>query len=136
VASWKAEFRLVTLYKVSLDVDLYLGTGSSLVVKFYTYGGGYENENVFWSGTTPTYVVKFDNIPHPQGNSVKKSKLVLTDDGGNEIATLASFVVTRGVLWGRILEIMNRWPFAPSGERAALWDEVIGIMNGWPFAPA
>jgi len=36
-----AKFSLVTLYEISLDVDLYLTIGSKLVVKFYTYGDAF-----------------------------------------------------------------------------------------------
>ncbi|MDI6820529.1 MAG: hypothetical protein QMC89_06480, partial [Candidatus Hodarchaeaceae archaeon] len=57
------------------------------------------------------------------------------DNTENVISTLASFVVMRGVLWGRILEIKPRWPFAGVDERSALWTEITGIKGKWPFAP-
>jgi len=134
----KAEFSLTTLYKVALDMDFYLTTGSKLVVKFYTYGDAYENENVFWSGTAPAHVVKFENVRHPENIGVKKVRLDLTTDNTEDvISTLATFTVTRSILFGRVVDIyVNEWPFASPEERSVLYSEIVDIyVTAWPFAP-
>ena len=132
----KAEFSLTTLYIVALDVNFYLGTGSKLVAKFYTYGDAYENESVFWSGITPAQVVKFENVPHPDNIGVKKVRLDLTtDDTENVIQTVATFIVTRDILNGRLVEIYLEWPFASPERRNVLNSEIVDIYLQWPFAP-
>jgi len=132
----KAEFSLTTLYIAALDVDFYIGTGSKLVVKFYTYGDAYENESIFWSGTTPTQVVKFENVPHPDNIGVKKARLDLTtDDTDNVISTVATFIVARNALFGRLTEIYLEWPFADANRRNVLFAEITDIYLQWPFAP-
>jgi len=131
----KANFSLATLYKVSLDFDAYLGEGSKLVAKFYKYDNTYQAENIVWSGTTPAHVAFMDNIPHPLGDAVERVTLFLTDNEGNVISTLASFTVTRGDLWNRLMEIRRTWPYATLPERDALWTELIGIRRQWPYAP-
>jgi len=132
----KAEFSLVTLYQVSLDVDLYLENGSKLVVKFYTYENAFENENVIHVFTPPLHVEENMNVPHPGNIMVKRARLDLTyDNTENVISTIASFIVTKGILWGRLGEITSRWPYAPSGEKDALWKEIGDISSQWPYAP-
>jgi hypothetical protein len=134
--SASVEFDLATLYEVGLSVSARLTEGSKLVVKFYTYAGSYQGENVVWSGPTPDNVNFSITVPHPENKPVENVRLDLTyDNTENVISTIASFIVTRGVLWGRILEIMNRWPFAPAAEKEALWGEIVAIMGRWPFAP-
>ncbi|MDI6820298.1 MAG: S8 family serine peptidase [Candidatus Hodarchaeaceae archaeon] len=131
------EFDLVTLHEVGLSVSARLTDGSKLVVKFYTYGGSYQGENVVWSGPTPDNVSFSTIVPHPENKAIEKVRLDLTyDNTENVISTLASFVVTRSALWGRILEIKSRWPFASLEERADLWSEILAIKGRWPFAPA
>ena len=132
----KAEFSLVTLYKAGLDVDLYLGMGSSLIVKFYTYVGDYQAENVVWSGTTPDNVNFSKTVPHPLGGVVQHVRLVLAAETGAEIATVASFTVTRDDLFGRIMEIKGLWPIASPDERNTLFQEIMDIKGVWPFAPS
>jgi len=131
----KAEFSLITLYKVSLDVDIYLGEGSRLVVKFYTYGGAYQGENIVWSGATPDHVIFSENVPHPSNEPVENATLVLTDNAGNVITTITSFVVRRSTLMARLLEIDLRWPYASYAEKSALMKEIQDIDIQWPYAP-
>jgi len=132
----KAEFSLVTIYKVGLDVDLQLENGSKLVVKFYTYGCEYRCENVVWEGTTPAHVAFVENVPHPENRPVEKVTLVLTmDNTEDEISTITSFVVTVDDLWTRLGEISSRWPYAPPGERDNLWKEIADLSAQWSFAP-
>jgi hypothetical protein len=128
----KVEFKLENLYKVSLDVDLWLENGSELVVKFC----GYDNltlggENVFWSDNTPAHVVKFENVPHPLGEPVKIAKLVRRPPE----YFITSFTVTQDHLFERIVDILGQWPDATPTERNALWNEIIDILGQWPDAP-
>ena len=131
----KAEFSLVTLYKVRLDVDFYFATGSRLVVKFYTYGGAYEGENIVWSGTTPDTVIFSEIVPHPGNEPIENATLVLTDNAGNVITTITSFVVHRSDLMKRIAEIDMLWPYASLEERSVLMAEIAAIDVQWPYAP-
>ena len=132
----KAEFSLVTLYIAALDLDYYLTTGTKLVVKFYTYGDAYENESLFWSGTAPDHVVKFENVPHPDNIGVKKARLDLTTDNTEDvISTVATFIVTRDILNGRLVQIYLEWPFASPDRRNVLMSEIVDIYLQWPFAP-
>jgi hypothetical protein len=132
----KAEFSLVTFYKVGLDVDFYFGMGSDLIVKFYTYGGVYQAENVVWSGSTPDNVNFSKIVSHPMGKVVEHVRLVLIDETGAEIATVVSFTVTKNGLFGRIMEIKGLWPFASPDEQDALFQEIMDIKGVWPFAPS
>lgn len=132
----KAEFSLATLYEVGLDFDDYLENGSKLVVKFYTYADTYQDENVVWSGTTPDHVSFSKTVPRPQGLTVEKARLDLTTDNTeNVISTIATFTVTRNVLFGRLTAIYLEWPFADLPRRNALAAEIAAIYLQWPFAP-
>ena len=138
VLSSKAEFSLVTLYKVGLDAKLYLENGLKLVVKFYTYGDVFENENVFWSGTTPAHVEENENVPHPENIGAKKVRLDLTtDDTENVISTLSTFIVHKVDLEARFLEIPFYWSMALPGsqERLDLETEFMEIPFYWSGAP-
>jgi len=134
----KAEFSLVTLYQVSLDVNLYLKEGSKLVVKFYTYENTFENESVIEEfPSLPWHVEENENVPHPDGIRVKRARLDLTGDNTeNVISTIASFVVGRDDLWSRLMGIRGEWPYAGTSERDALWKEIMGIRGQWPYAPS
>jgi len=134
-------FKLENLYKVSLDVNLWLENGSRLVVKFYRYDNAYQAENLFWEGTAPAQVVKAENVPHPRSaegypwGTVQKATLVATDEFGNEIQIVENFTVHRSHLWNRLIGIRAEWVYAPPSERDALWRELIGIRAQWPYAP-
>jgi len=131
-----AEFSLVTLYEVALDLDLWLDNGSRLVVKFYTWTGAYQAENIVWSGTTPARVVMLENVPHPENKAVKEARLVLTTDNTEDvISTIATFTVTRSTLNGRLVAIYLEWPFASPERRNVLMKEITDIYLQWPFAP-
>ena len=131
------EFSLATLYKVGLDAKLYLENGSKLVVKFYTYGDIFENENVFWSGATPAHVKENEDVPHPSGIGVKKARLVLTtDDTENVIATVASFTVRKVDLEIRFTEIPLEWALASPAGKVALEIEFSQIPLYWALAPS
>jgi len=132
----KAEFGLATLYKISLNLDVYLVNGSRLVLKFYTYANAYQAESLIWSSATPAHVVLFENVPHPENKPVEKARLVLTDEVGVEIATLATFTVTRDILVSRVVAIyVLEWPFASLPKRDVLAKELTDIYMKWPYAP-
>jgi parallel beta-helix repeat protein len=130
-----AEFGLTTLYGVSLDLNIYLGEGSRLVVKFYTWAGPFQAENVVWSGVTPAHVVLLMNVSHPENTAVQNATLVSTDDMGNVISTIASFTVTRDDLFMRIMAIKGEWPL-PDADQDALFQEIMDIKGVWPIAPS
>jgi hypothetical protein len=130
------KFSLVTLYEVSLDVDLYLPIGSKLIVKFYTYADAYEGENLLWSGATPQRVIILENLPHPDNKPVKKAMLVLADNEGSVVQTMESFIVRRDDLIARISEIKGEWPYASPVEKSVLISEISGIKGQWPYAPS
>jgi len=134
----KAEFSLAALYEVNLDLDIYIESGSKLVVKFYTWGDDFEAENIVWSGTTPDRVVLLDDIPHPQGKAVKKVRLDLTtDDTENVISTIASFTVCRLDLAIRFSEIPSEWLLAQTPEeKLALAIEFSEVPAYWLLAPS
>ena len=133
----KAEFSLATLYKVTLDLDFYLHTGAMIVAKFYTYADAYDNESIVWNGTTPTQLSLSENIPHPENKAVENVRLDLTTDNTeNVIATIGSFVVRRDDLFGRMMAIKGRWPYASPDERNALFQEIMDMKGQWPIAPS
>ena len=135
-----ATFKLENLYKVNLYKDnLWLCKGSKLAVKFYTYENTFENEIVIHENfTLPWKVIpENENVPHPSGIGVKRARLDLTGDNTeNVISTIASFVVNRDILWGRLIGIRTEWPFASPPERDSLWKELMGIRGQWPYAPS
>jgi len=137
--SGSATFRLENLYAVNLYKDLRLYDGKKLVVKFYTYDNLFENESVIHENfTLPWRVVpENENVAHPSGIGVKRARLDLTSDNTeNVISTIATFVVTKDVLWGRLVGIRGEWPYADPPTRDALWKELMGIRGQWPYAPS
>jgi len=132
----KAEFSLITKFKVALDMDFFLSTGSKLVVRFYNHGNIFENENVIESFVPPVQLVKSWIIPHPENIGVKKIRLDLTTDNIEDvIATITTFTVTQGDLWARLVQIYLEWPFASFERREVLNAEIVDIYLQWPFAP-
>jgi hypothetical protein len=124
-----------TLYEVEVDVDnTYLHEGSKLIVKFYTWTGDYQAENVVWAGTTPTYVDLHENIRNPAG-TVENARLVLTDDMGSIILTLTSFTVRREHLGARVAQIRLMWRGGTPAERSAWGSEVAEIRLRWRNTP-
>ncbi|MBA7616798.1 hypothetical protein ES703_24098 [subsurface metagenome] len=136
----KAIFGLVNLSKISLDADLYLGQGSKLVVKFYTWGGDYQGGTVVWSGTTPDHVILLDNILHPLQPLVwvwvEKVVLVLTDAEGTTISTISTFIVRKIDLEIRFVKIVSEWFLAPPADRITLEIEFSAIPGKWFLAPS
>jgi len=134
-------FKLENLYKVSLDLNLWLENGSRLVVKFYGYDNTYQAESLFWEGTAPAQVVKAENVPHPRSaegypwGTVQKAALVATDNLGNEIQVVDNFTVFRSHLWNRLSDIRVEWSYISPLERVALWKELTDIRLQWPYAP-
>jgi len=131
-----ATFELENLYKVSLNLDLYLGSGSKLVVKFYEWTNVYQAENVFENVEPPENVVKFDNVAHPQSKAVEITMLVLTGENTeNVISTIATFTVRGSTLMGRLVDIDMEWPYASPERRSVLMAEIAAIDVQWPYAP-
>jgi len=134
-------FKMENLYKVSLDVNLWLENGSRLVVKFYRYDNTYQAESLFWEGTTPAQVVKAENVPHPRSfegypwGTVQRAVLVVTDNLGIEIQVVDNFTVLRSHLWNRLMGIRREWPYASPSGRDALWREFMDFRMQWPYAP-
>jgi len=130
-----AVFSVVDLYTVNVEKILYLNQGSKLVVKFYTYGDAFENENVIENFVPPWLVEENESARHPEGIGVKKARLDLTaDNTENVISTIATFTTTRSYLIGRISAIKSKWPFALIPERSILIKEISDIKAIWPFA--
>ncbi|MFQ6129866.1 MAG: PQQ-binding-like beta-propeller repeat protein [Candidatus Hadarchaeaceae archaeon] len=134
----RAKFSLVTLYEIGLDVHLWLENGSKLVVKFYSYMGDNQGENLVWENMTPAHVVLLENIPHSMGEAVEKAELVLTDEVGATISTLSTFIVWKVDLEARFMEIPFYWSIAPPGsqERLDLETEFMEIPFYWSGAPS
>jgi hypothetical protein len=137
-----ATFRLENLYKVSLEKDLQINTGSKLIVKFYDYSDTYESENIIENNIAlPLSIVDNENVPHPaQGSlpvrtAVKKASLVLTTDDENEvISTIAFFTVHQSDLRSRYLTILRIWSANPT-KQPAFRSELIDILKQWSGAP-
>jgi hypothetical protein len=137
-ASWTgtATFALENLYKVSVNKNLQLNTGSKLVVKFYDYTSAFESEAVIDTFTPPHSIVQNENVPHPAGGSlpvrtaVKKAELDLTtDDTSNIIATIASWTTHQSDLRTRYGNILRGWASSP------LISEIGDILRQWGSAP-
>lgn len=130
--------KLETLCGVSLDSDFWLENGSKLVVKFYTWGGVYQGENVVWNGTAPDYVRFSKVVPHPKGKAVEKARLDLTHDNTeNLVSAIVSFIVRKVELEMRYSEIPMEWSLALTPEeKAALEIELSDIPVYWALAPS
>lgn len=125
-------------FMLGTDLSLYLREDSrNLVLKFYTYGYAYESENAIWSGATPAHVVFSEAVPHPSRPWAKpeRVRLVLTDEGGNEVQAISSFVVTRPRIMGALVDFDMRWPYANAENRACIMRMIAEMDMNWPFAP-
>jgi hypothetical protein len=137
----KAEFSLVTLYKIGLDLNIYLGDGSKLVVKFYRYDNSYQTENVIWSGSTPAHVEENKIISHPRASegypwgTLQSVTLVLTTENTeNVISTIASYTVTKSVLFARYLAIIGEY-IQLGSDKAGLFAEYLALIGQYILAP-
>jgi parallel beta-helix repeat protein len=137
-----AEFELENLYAVSLEKDLWLYTGSKLVVKFYKYDDTPQDNSVIdnWSAL-PHQVKENENVPHPRGaegfpwGTVQVAKLVLTTDNtANEISEIASFTVCQSDLREEYIIILLNWASQPDKHDA--WRrEIMDKLLQWASAP-
>jgi len=133
----KAEFSLATLYKINLDVNLYLENGSKLVVKFYAYMGDNQGENLVWENVTPAHVVLQENIPRPQSKvAVERAELVLTDAESAPISTINTFTVQRVTLETRSMDIPFYWAQADAAGKFDIETEFMWIPFYWSGAPS
>jgi hypothetical protein len=136
LALHKAEFKLENLYKVSLDVALYLENGSKLVVKFYRYDNTFQAESVIDNITPPENIKENENVPHPLSAPVEKVALVLTTDNTEEvISTIASLTVHQSDLRTRYMDILRVWGSHPE-QQSAFRAEVMDILRQWSSAPS
>ncbi len=131
----KVWFSLSTLYEVHLDLDINLSKGSELYVVFHSYLGEIEENVTVWSGITPEHVTLSVDVPHPDGKPVEKVILMLTDNAGIALSTLASFVVDRGDLMRRLAMLDMNWT-VPGADRTAIMKEYVAIDGQWPYAPS
>jgi hypothetical protein len=130
------EFRLATLFQVCVDLDVFIEQNSKLVLKFYTYGGTYQGENVLWSGETTIRLALRENVPHPENKPVEGAMIVLIDGENNIIQTIVTFTVRRGDLSGRISAIRLAWRRASPEERVAWGAEAAEIRLRWRSTPS
>jgi len=133
----RAEFKLENLYKVCLDMNLWLENGSKLVVKFYKYDNiTFQAESVIENFAPPKHVENIENVPHPSGLvPVERVRLVLTTDDTEEVIyTIASFTVTKVVLADRYLDIKLEY-VKPGADRPALAAEYLQIKTQYIKAP-
>jgi len=128
---------LENLYSVRLEKNLYLAQGSRLVVKFYTYGGAYENESVIENFAPPWHIKENEAVPHPGNIGVEKARLDLTyENTETVISTIASWITRRSDLIRRISEIKGYWPLVERPDwRSAATREISHIKSIWPYAP-
>lgn len=132
-----AKFNLDTLYKVGADLDTYIYEGSKLALKFYNYAGGYQGENIVWSGATPDNVSFSKIVPHPQNKAVEEIRLDLTaENTENVISTVGSFIVRKVTLEARLMEIPLEWSLAQPAGRVKLEIEYMEIPIRWALAPS
>jgi hypothetical protein len=136
VNAGKVQFSPASLYKVNLNIDVYLEQGSRLVVKFYTYDDIFQAESMVWSGTTPTRVTLLEDVTHPENGPVEKAALVLTDDENNALWIMTSFIMRRSHIAARVAEIRLGWQGGASVERTAWASEVAEIRLRWRGTPA
>jgi len=131
----QAQITLNDLRTINVYVNGTFVYGNNLTVKFYSYSGTYETETTIWSGTTPAYMVLSMNVSHPLNWPIENATLVLTDEHGNILQTVTTFLVRRTHLFSRITQIVIRWPSALSTERITLFKELTAISRQWPYAP-
>jgi len=134
----KAEFSLVTLYKVGLDINILLENGSKLVAKFYKYDNAtFQAESVIDEFAPPKHFENIETIPHPLGLPVEIVTLFLTTDNTEEVIyTVGSFVVRKIDLAIRFSEIPSEWLLAQTPEeKLALAIEFSEIPTYWLLAP-
>jgi parallel beta-helix repeat protein len=135
-----ATLRLENLYKVSLEVDLQLYTGSVLTAEFYKYDNTLQDFSFIESITPPENIKENENVPHPRGvegypwGTVQIVTLTLADSEGNVISTIASFTVHQGDLRGRYMTILRAWAGSPE-QQDAFRSEVMDILRQWAGAP-
>ena len=127
-------FTLVTVYMINLYVNDTFNFGSSLKVMFYTYCGIYQANSTVWSGTTPAKITLSVNVTHPNGLPVERADVVITDEFGTTLETVASFMVSRSHLIGRLGELDYLWA-VPGANRPAIMQEYVAIDGQWPYAP-
>ena len=131
----QAYLSLVTLYKVHLDLTGDFYEGNNLVVAFYDYQNRQEANTTVWSIVPPEPLTLSIDIQHPLNKGIENATLLLTDDHGNIIRTVTSFLVRRSHLLGRLGELDYLWT-VPGADRTAIMKEYVAIDGQWPYAPS
>lgn len=140
----KVEFSFITLYKVSLDINILLENGSKFVAKFYRYDNTtFQAEKVIDVFTPPKHFENIVDITHPRkaerwpSGTVQIVNLVLTTDNTKEVIyTTASFLVTKLMLEIRFTGIPFDWALAPTPEEKLEFEiEFSEIPLQWALAP-
>jgi len=127
------------LWGVTLDLDLYLRDDSTnLIVQFYRYWDDYEGENLLWSGATPVRLMLKENILHPlgKGHVPEKVRLILTDNEGNLLQTIVSYVVTKSALFTKYINNKIFYPIVPLEGKICIFRKLSKIKAQFPFAPS
>ena len=125
-----------TLYAVSLDINALLREDASeLVLKFYDYGDNPLGENVVWS-TMPAHLISENKLPYPQATvGMQKTELVLTDEVGDTISTVSTFIVHKPDLEDRFMWVPYYWSMAGPEGKNDLESEFMWIPYYWSGAP-
>jgi len=106
--------------------------GSKLLIVFYGCSGSYEATTTVRTGLTPNN--KCLRITYPLGLPVENATLVVTDDLGNVLKTVKSFIISRSHLMNRLSELDYLWT-VPGENRPAIMKEYVAIDGQWPYAP-
>ena len=141
VNRWGSRNKIRTKWEVWLEINALLrDDASELVLKFYTWGGSFQGENVV-STTMPARLETLWKNPHPQSTpqarvEVEKVELVLEDAQGTEIQTITTFTVTKTHLEIRFTEIPGEWAMAPPWLKLELEEEFMNVPHWWALAPS
>jgi len=128
---------LDNLYSVTVNLNGDVGMGSNLVAKFYTYGGGFQDNTLVNNENIPGHVTllnKHVSRPTPT-NPIQRLDLVVTDSGGTALGTVKTWATSRTIMVSRIGTISGQWPFANDALRAKYAAELGTIGGLWPFSP-
>jgi len=129
-----AEFSFVTLYTVQLKVNGTFIDGSNLTVIFYSSSDVYQANTTVWNITIPENIIRSWNVTHPLGLPVENATVVVTDELGNILETLKSFVVSRSNLMTRATNLDVDWLYVSQAERSTIMKELVDIDLQWPYA--
>lgn len=102
---------------------------------FYSYFGVYQANITVWNGTIPSNVVLSKDVTHPLGLPVEIATLVLTNEAGDGISTLTTFIVYKSDLMERLVKLDEDWTYVSLEQRSNIFIEIVDIDSQWPYAP-